>query len=654
VNHGFPSRIRTFLVVLGGLWIAAGSLLAQTYIAGQTYFGRNNYIEYLAGNMPVIIAAPHGGSLTPAELPDRTTGTTTTDTNTEDLARRIQQAFSDRFGGYPHVIICRLDRVKIDCNREIVEGAQGNALTEISWNDFQNFLNAAGQTVTNQFSRGLFLDIHGHGHTLQRLELGYLLSASELDETDATLNAANAGNGSSIRHLDGISPQTFAQLLRGTGSLGGLLATAGYPSVPSPAIPSPGSDPYFNGGYNTAHHGSLSAGTVSAIQIECNYTGVRDTVTARTNFAAHLASVVETYFTDQFALNLYDGQPGLSNLGNMIVNEDTSTGVIPFSVNDTATPAASLVVEASSSNTTLVPVANIVFGGSGANRTMNVTPAANRFGTATLTVTVTDTDGRYATRTFVLTVNSVNDPPGISNVTSKSMQEDTTIGPIAVTVGDVDDVDGQLILTATSSNTTLVPNANIVLGGFGSPNRTVTITPAPNRNGSTVITLTVSDGSLTDTDTFTLTVTPDTPFTNWQQASFGANWNNSAIAGDLVDVEKDGLSNLLEYALGGDPNVASANPSPLASSTTGRLKITFTRVLANTDIIMTVQGADSPSGPWTDLASSVNGAATAPLVGGVTVAETGSGAIRSVEVSDLYLTTNPAHPRRFMRVRVQR
>jgi len=176
----------TRLIVLAALWFAAGPLLAQTYVAGQTYFGRNQYIEYMAGNLPVIIAAPHGGSLTPAELPNRTGGTTTTDMNTEDLARRIQQAFSDRFGGYPHVIICRLDRLKIDCNRDIVEGAEGNALTEISWNDFQNFLTAAGQTVTNQFGRGLFLDMHGHGQTLQRLELGYLLTASELDASDAT------------------------------------------------------------------------------------------------------------------------------------------------------------------------------------------------------------------------------------------------------------------------------------------------------------------------------------------------------------------------------------------------------------------------------------------------------------------------------------
>ena len=43
-------------------------LLAQTYQPGTTYFGRSNYIEYIAGDLPFILSAPHGGALQPAEL----------------------------------------------------------------------------------------------------------------------------------------------------------------------------------------------------------------------------------------------------------------------------------------------------------------------------------------------------------------------------------------------------------------------------------------------------------------------------------------------------------------------------------------------------------------------------------------------------------
>ena len=58
---------------------------------------------------------------------------------------------------------------------------------------------------------------------------------------------------------------------------------------------------------------------------------------------------------------------------------------------------------------------------------------------------------------------------------------------------------------ASSSDTVLVPDANIVLGGSGA-NQTVTVTPASNQSGSATITLTVSDGTASSTDTFVLTV----------------------------------------------------------------------------------------------------------------------------------------------------
>ena len=82
------------------------------------------------------------------------------------------------------------------------------------------------------------------------------------------------------------------------------------------------------------------------------------------------------------------------------------------------------------------------------------------------------------------------------------------------------------------------------------------------------------------------------------------------------------------------------------------LAITFTRVVANTDLNITVQGADSADGPWTNLAISAGGASTTPLPGGATVTESGTGATRSVTVRDIYLIADPAHRTRFLRVLV--
>ena len=145
-----------------------------------------------------------------------------------------------------------------------------------------------------------------------------------------------------------------------------------------------------------------------------------------------------------------------------------------------------------------------------------------------------------------------------------------------------------------------------------------------------------------------------TPWHAWRLTNFPATVNDSAVAGDFADAERDGIVNRLEYAFGGNPNTAAQTPLPISGVLGGRLAITFTRVVANTDLTLTVQGADQPAGPWTDLASSVGGAATTALLGGVLVTEMGSGATRSVEVRDLYTTSDPLHPVRILRVVVAR
>ena len=171
---------------------------------------------------------------------------------------------------------------------------------------------------------------------------------------------------------------------------------------------------------------------------------------------------------------------------------------------DVETAAGSLTLTRTSSNTALVPVANIVFGGSGANRTVTVTPAANQSGTTTIRITVSD-GAATAFDEFVLTVAAVNDAPTISNIANRTVNEDTSTGAVAFTVGDVETAAGSLTLTRTSSNTALVPVANIVFGGSGA-NRTVTVTPAANQSGTATIRITVSDGTATAFDEFVLTV----------------------------------------------------------------------------------------------------------------------------------------------------
>jgi hypothetical protein len=298
---------------------------AGPYTPGQSYFGRNSYIEYVAGNAPVIYSAPHGGALTPSEIPDRTAGncggaaTTTTDLNTADLVRAMGQRHFARFGTYPHLIINNLARRKLDANRTVEEAACGDAEALIAFDEWHDFIDVAKAAVLAASGRGWYMDMHGHGHSIQRLELGYLLSGAQLDLSNASLDANAAyEDTASIRTLSEAAPLTFSALLRGPTSLGTLYANSGFPSIPSSSDPSPDGDSYFTGGDNTRRHacgaeatpyGGTTAGNICGVQIEANYTGVRDNATNRDRFGDATAIVLEQYLATHWALNLGSGPP---------------------------------------------------------------------------------------------------------------------------------------------------------------------------------------------------------------------------------------------------------------------------------------------------------------------------------------------------------
>ncbi len=108
---------------------------------------------------------------------------------------------------------------------------------------------------------------------------------------------------------------------------------------------------------------------------------------------------------------------------------------------------------------------------------------------------------------LTLAGSQANTAPTVSSITNRSIVANTSTDPVSLVIQDAQSAPQNLSLTATSSNTTLVPVANILFGGSGS-NRTVTVTPATNQTGSSLITVTVTDpGGLTVNSAFTLTVT---------------------------------------------------------------------------------------------------------------------------------------------------
>jgi hypothetical protein len=293
---------------------------APTYVAGQPVFGRNSYVEYVPGNAPVIITAPHGGALLPASIPERTasacggSATIVQDVNTADLARQMQARFQAAHGTIPHLVIMHLHRRKVDANRTAPEAACGNAEAGAAMEDWHDFINAAKAAVLRSHGKGWYIDLHGHGHALPRLELGYLLADADLNRSDALLDAAPGYEQlSSIRSLSEASPLSFSALLRGPQSLGTLYADRGIAAIPSRVDPAPNGTDYFNGGDNTVRHacgsgatalGGTTGGGICGVQIESHFAGVRDTPANRERFGDVTAAVLEVYLRTHWGLSV--------------------------------------------------------------------------------------------------------------------------------------------------------------------------------------------------------------------------------------------------------------------------------------------------------------------------------------------------------------
>ncbi len=100
-----------------------------------------------------------------------------------------------------------------------------------------------------------------------------------------------------------------------------------------------------------------------------------------------------------------------------------------------------------------------------------------------------------------------NSAPTISSIGNRSIDQDLTDSGLNFTVSDSETTAGGLLVTATSSDETILPASSLVLGGSGGT-RTLAMTPVESAFGTAVVTVTVNDGQATTSRTFNWTVNP--------------------------------------------------------------------------------------------------------------------------------------------------
>ena len=162
--------------------------------------------------------------------------------------------------------------------------------------------------------------------------------------------------------------------------------------------------------------GSSDATVVPPENVEILGSGSSRTVTVTPAPGRTGSSTVTITVTDDGGLTVTDGftvtvtsapvsnnPPTISDIADQSTPQSTTTAAISFTIGDTETPPASLVLSRASSNPTLLPLSGIALAGSGALRTVTLTPAAGRAGSSTVTILVTDAGGLTARDSFVLT-----------------------------------------------------------------------------------------------------------------------------------------------------------------------------------------------------------------------------------------------------------
>jgi N-formylglutamate amidohydrolase/glutamine amidotransferase PdxT len=205
-------------------------------------------VTSLAGDLPIILSAPHGGRDAVPDVPVRLGKgvekfVPKSDADTDRLTAELADAIAKVTGKRPYVVIARFHRKFIDANRA-PELAYESDNAKATYEAYQQAIVEARQKIIDRWGSGILLDIHG-----QALAANTIFRGTQ--------------NGKTAAHL---VKQFGEDALTGEKSLFGQLAKQGFTVVPP--IDSHDEENHYIGGYIVTTYGSASGGTFDAIQLE--------------------------------------------------------------------------------------------------------------------------------------------------------------------------------------------------------------------------------------------------------------------------------------------------------------------------------------------------------------------------------------------------
>jgi len=381
-------------------------------------------------------------------------------------------------------------------------------------------------------------------------------------------------------------------------------------SIPLTWDPSPSSDVAgYKIYYGTTSHGytvSVDVGNVLSATIN----GVNSNTIYYFAATTYTSSGIESDFSNEAAYQAQSTSPPppvylpptLDALSNIAISENAGsqtvnlTGISPGS-------GQTLIITATSSNPSLIPNPSVNYTSPNTTGSLTFAPALNANGTATITVTANNglAQSNTVTRTFTVTVASVNQAPTLNPIAditlNYSSSASTAVSLSGISSGAANE-NQKLTVTAVSSNPQLVANPTV---SYTSPNATgsLNLKTASNTNGTATITITVNDGGTSNNvviQTFTVTVTPVyLPPTLNALANLAINENTGSQTVNLSGIGLGSSSSVTITATSDNPSLIP-NPSVNYTSpnTTGSLNFTATTNATGTATITVTANNGQP------------------------------------------------------------
>merc|ERR1711872_217871 len=265
-----------------------------------------SWVEYLPGELNLIITVPHNGDEKPEGLEDRKDGykdneglchfpgtdnpeemdsddevcevSLGADLYTRSIAKKVSQKLEELTNGQkPHIIISSMHRSKMDPNRNEEEGAQGRAMAQWAYQDF-----------------------HGQTHAGDRTELGYGISRFYINKGRTEPERMQK---TSIDALASRTEGGLEALIWGNKGLGFFMEDRGCRAVPSTRQQvKPKQGDYYGGAKPDKiirRYGSRNgAGQVDAIQVEMQK-DVRKKAEYK-EFAEKLGEAIFNFYTTHY------------------------------------------------------------------------------------------------------------------------------------------------------------------------------------------------------------------------------------------------------------------------------------------------------------------------------------------------------------------